>query len=289
MNEFGEFKVKSNERYIYHSYRKYNRILCVYDAGILYTDATYRHTRNPKYPDYLFEYIMTGKGYIEHGDKKYTVKAGDFVFIPKECNVTYYADKYEPYSKLWFTTDGELTGKLCEAFDLKNEVYIVKKKMYDKFQRFFFILEHEGFELERVAKHLLGIMIELVGAGNTQNSLKEDKDDPGLTDVEQIKAYIDTVVDFAPTVSQIAEYFGLCEATVIRRFKKEYGETPNQYIKKQRIKMAESLIRITDYSVTKISNLLNFCSQSYFSDMFYKEYGIYPTEYRRTLASKQEN
>lgn len=284
MNEFGAFKVKTNERYVYHSYRKYHPILCVYDAGILYADASYRYTRDPRYPNNLFEYIMTGKGYILHGDKKYSVKAGDFVFIPKECEVTYYADKDEPYSKLWFTTDGALTGKLCEAFSLKNEVYIVKKKMYDKFQRLFYILENEGFDLERVSKHLLGIMIELVGAEASGRSLKEDKNELDLTDAEQLKAYIDTVIDFAPTVNQIAEHFGLCEATVIRRFKREYGETPNQYIKKQRMRLAESLIRNTEYPITKIASLLNFCSQSYFSDMFFKEYGMYPTEYRKKLS-----
>ncbi len=286
MNEFIKFKLKAKERYVYHNYRKYHPILCVYDAGIVYADSTYRHTRNPRYPDYLFEYIMTGKGYIEHGDKKYTVKAGDFIFVPKECNITYYADKDEPYSKLWFTTDGALTGKLCEAFSLKNEVYIVKKKMYDKFQRLFYILENEGFELERVSKHLLGIMVELTDTDGPVHALDEDKDEFALTEAEQIRAYIDTVVDFAPTVNQIAEHFGLCEATVIRRFKRKYGETPNQYIKKQRIKFAESLIRNTEYPITRIASLLNFCSQSYLSEMFYKEYGIYPTEYRKELSKK---
>lgn len=274
MNSFGDFKVRSNQNYIYHSYRKYHPFLCIYDAAILYPDKTYRHTRNPSYAGHLFEYIVSGKGYIDCDGRRYTVSAGDCIYISKSCSVTYFADSEEPYTKLWFSADGALPEKLCEALGFTGELFICKRDLYGEFQRIFHILENDGFELERMSKHLVGIMLALFG--NSSESPTEDMSLPC-----QIKAYIDTVITSAPTVDGIASHFGISSATVIRRFKGEYGETPNEYIKRGRMQMAEAMLRNTDYSVSRIAHLLCFCSQSYFSEAFKSFFGVYPTQYRQ--------
>ena len=282
MNNFGDFKVKSNQNYVYHSYRKYHPVLCIYDAAISYPDKNYKHTRDTRFAAHLFEYIVSGKGYIDYGGKRYAVTAGDCVYISKKCEISYFSDKDDPYTKLWFSADGVLPEKLCEALGFDGDLYICKKNLYSKFQRLLHILENDGFELERISKHLFGIMLTMF----TDSEEAKDETDTAaaLSDAVRIKTYIDEIIHSAPTVGDIAKHFDICEATVIRHFKKEFGITPNDYIKKQRLNVAEGLLRNSSYSVTNIAKLLNYCSQSYFSGEFKKQFGVYPTEYRKQLT-----
>jgi len=281
MNNFGQFKVKNHQNYIYHSYRKYHPVLCIYDAAIAYPDKNYKHTRDMRYSAHLFEYIIGGKGYIDCDGKRYTVTAGDCVYISKDCEVSYFADPDEPYTKLWFSADGALPGKLCEAMGFDGNIMICRKDLYGKFQRLLHILENEGFELERISKHLVGIMLAMFSDTERDHA---DITEGSRSDAQRLKAYIDEIIYSAPTIGDIAKHFDICEATVIRHFKKEYGITPNEYIKKQRLNVAEGLLRNSTYSVTNISKLLNYCSQSYFSGEFKKQFGIYPTEYRKHIT-----
>ena len=285
MNNYGHFKVKGNQNYVYHNYRKYHPVLCIYDAGITYPNPDYKHKRDKGFSENLFEYIVSGKGYIDSGGKRYTVSAGDCVFIDKNTDAAYFSDKDTPYLKLWFSTDGALTGKLCEAFGMTDGIYICKKNLYDRFQRLLHILGTEGFELERISKHILGIALSMF----TESSDTESVPEENLTNAQQIKSYIDAVIHSALSVGDIAKYFGVCEATIIRRFKKEYGKTPNEYIKNQRMNIAESMLRSTDYSVSKIAQLMNYCSQSYFSAEFKEAFGVYPTQYRKRIQTKQQS
>lgn len=284
MNNFGEFKVKNHQNYLYHSYRKYHPVLCIYDAAIAYPDKGYRYTRDMSFTAHLFEYIVSGKGYIDCGGKRYTVTAGDCVYISKKCEVSYFADPNEPYQKLWFSADGALPEKLCEAFGFSGDIMICKKDLYGKFQRILNILENEGFELERMAKHLTGIMFCMF-ANTKDESAETDISDTSASLATAIKAYIDVIIYSAPTIGDIAKHFDICEATVIRHFRKEYGTTPNEYIKKQRLNVAAGLLQNSSYSVTNVAKLLNYCSQSYFSGEFKKQFGIYPTEYRKNYPA----
>ena len=59
--------------------------------------------------------------------------------------------------------------------------------------------------------------------------------------------------------------------------------TPQQYIIEFRIKKACSLLRKSSYSISRISDLVGFSSQAYFSKVFKKTLNITPFEYRKTF------
>lgn len=66
-------------------------------------------------------------------------------------------------------------------------------------------------------------------------------------------------------------------------FKKEVGTTISNYILKAKIEEAKMLIEFTDYSLLKISTLLNFYDQSYFTKIFRKFEGLTPNQYKNHL------
>ena len=45
---------------------------------------------------YVFEYVISGAGYIEMNGEKIRVEAGDFYFYHKNAKLTYYSDPDDP-------------------------------------------------------------------------------------------------------------------------------------------------------------------------------------------------
>lgn len=83
------------------------------------------------------------------------------------------------------------------------------------------------------------------------------------------------------TLEQLAQQVGYTEYYLSKKFKREVGLSPNEYIRKARLERAALLLRTTQADVQEISERLQFCSQSYFADNFRKLFGFSPTEYRQ--------
>lgn len=92
--------------------------------------------------------------------------------------------------------------------------------------------------------------------------------------------YIDLHLEDDLTLQTPASLSGYSEYCISKRFKKETGTTPKEYLRKKRLERAKFLLCASGADIHKISERLRFYSQSYFSEMFRKEYGITPTRWR---------
>ena len=82
------------------------------------------------------------------------------------------------------------------------------------------------------------------------------------------------------SISLLARQTGYSEYYLSKKFKKEMGCTPAEYIRKTRLERAAFLLRATQEDIQDISGRLLFGTHSYFSDSFKKQYGVSPSEYR---------
>lgn len=82
------------------------------------------------------------------------------------------------------------------------------------------------------------------------------------------------------TVKSIADAIHLNPNYLSTLFKKEMQISISEYIRKERIKAAENLLKYSDFSATDISNYLYFSSHSHFIKIFKKYTGYTPKEYR---------
>ena len=64
-------------------------------------------------------------------------------------------------------------------------------------------------------------------------------------------------------------------------FTEEYGFSPINYLISKRLEEAEHLLRTTDFSLSFISNTTGFSSSSYFAQIFRKQKGMSPTQFRK--------
>ena len=94
------------------------------------------------------------------------------------------------------------------------------------------------------------------------------------------KEHLDeNVCDTSLRVSDLAEMCGVSEVYFRAEFKKFYGASPLEYIKKRRIEIACQLLSTGLYNVTQVAERAGFDSISYFSAEFRRLTGMSPSQY----------
>ena len=83
------------------------------------------------------------------------------------------------------------------------------------------------------------------------------------------------------TLEQIGRAGGFGETSCCRIFKKYTNKTPLNFLIDHRLQKGIELLLSTDLTVTEISTQTGFSSPSYFSEMFKKNYGCSPREYKQ--------
>lgn len=92
--------------------------------------------------------------------------------------------------------------------------------------------------------------------------------------------YIDMHIYEKTDLQMIADRLNYTRYYLSRKFQKEMGISINDYIRNRKVEEAKLLLRSTSQSVLEISNILNFCSRSHFTDSFRKVTGLSPSRYR---------
>src|ERR1035438_8905311 len=82
------------------------------------------------------------------------------------------------------------------------------------------------------------------------------------------------------SLPRLAEQDGMSEFHFNRPFKTATGVPPSQYQIKLRIDAARRLLRETKNSVITIANEVGYSNPSHFAQLFRKETGLAPTDYR---------
>lgn len=82
-------------------------------------------------------------------------------------------------------------------------------------------------------------------------------------------------------VSELAEAVKLSEIQFRRKFKQEFGVTPQQFILRARLQAAGHLLRRGNKPIAILASESGFSDQSYFTRQFKQYFGETPLQYRR--------
>ena len=100
---------------------------------------------------------------------------------------------------------------------------------------------------------------------------------------EKVKSFIQAHIDENITRRMLAEHVFLNEDYLSRLFRKAEGVSLSQYILNVKIAQAKEWLEDPSVSVTEASKKIGISNFSYFSQLFKKQTGFSPSEYRRTL------
>lgn len=99
--------------------------------------------------------------------------------------------------------------------------------------------------------------------------------------VRVVDKYINSNIDFKLTTNDISLHLGYDKSYFIRKFKKDVGITPNNYILNKKIEAVKKHLENKDSSkIASVAQDLGFYDQSHLNRNFKKIYAISPNKYK---------
>lgn len=89
------------------------------------------------------------------------------------------------------------------------------------------------------------------------------------------------------TIHKLAEVAGMSRSSFAERFKQVVGMPPLTYLIDYRLRLAARYLRLQQNSISRISELVGYASDSTFSQAFKREYGLSPRAYRQTYQHRE--
>lgn len=87
------------------------------------------------------------------------------------------------------------------------------------------------------------------------------------------------------TIHRLAEIAGMSRSSFAERFREVMGEPPLTYLTDYRLRLAARYLRMQENSISRISELVGYASDSTFSQAFKRVYGVSPRKYRQQFRS----
>ncbi len=262
--------------YIYHSTQKVP--LSIECFGITYPNPNFHIKRNDA-TYFILEYIMSGKGYLVVDGRMHQLNANDVYLLEPGSSHEYYADKNDPFKKIWVNFKSDVFFNILNEYDLKQR-YVFHDT--DILQEMSSIVELEKVSVyndqiyRAASKHLFNIFMKLAEKAqvNTQ----------GPTIAQQILAELDKAIDSSASIDDICNTLFISRSKMIREFKRHYHQTPHAYLLGRKIGFAKMLLQNTTHSIKSIANHLGFADEHYFANVFKTKTGMTPSQYRKSRS-----
>lgn len=103
----------------------------------------------------------------------------------------------------------------------------------------------------------------------------------GSARLRRIKELVHAKMEDDLGLDEMAQSVGLSTAHFARMFRKSTGQTPHQFVLRQRVERAKAMLRAPDARVLDVAVACGFKTQQHFAQVFRDVCGVSPTEYRR--------
>ena len=242
----------------------------------------------------------TLKWLAEQNEKNVSIEYG---IVDEEMRIRERHEKAAFYQEIQMKRKEKDLGGLKEVLTahVKEQQYVDRKELFlegerIKFELLLFLQENylnqeEFWTEELMEKELLihqsrkkCLEWEVEAIERTQvlwQNRKQENDTIGA-----IKKYIQENLENRITRELIAEKIHFSGDYISRIFKKETGISLNEYITEQKVEYAKQLIREENESIGNIAVRLGYSSFSYFSDIFKRNTGCLPSEYKKGMGKQ---
>ena len=228
------------------------------------------------------------------------------VFLPGHCFCQEMGNSYEiPDLDHWaeLLTNGYfdlVRSKMHEYLNEQKEKGFVTKKNLSLFhqdflQMFYNILEqhhihaHGIFEQEydihefQTSSSSVERMHELLDFAVDYLKNFQSSQDLNSSQIDKAIEYIRKNIHQNISRSEIASSIYMNPEYLSRLFKKEKGISLSDYVIQEKLKIASSLLKGTNLSISIIASNIGYTNFSYFTQVFKKVYGVSPSEYRQKV------
>src|SRR5262249_15826418 len=136
--------------------------------------------------------------------------------------------------------------------------------------------------LDSVEQAIASILV--VGYAVRQRPARKYRGGLGPARLRRIREFVDANLQEEFSLKEIAESVGLSTAHFSQMFRKSTGESPHQFVLRQRIERGKEMLRAPEGRILDIAIACGFKTQQHFARVFRKLCGASPTEYRKEFA-----
>ena len=276
----------SSERYdidVRNSLRETAKLLYVTTAKYGGDWHSVQHTHNCSE---LF-YVIEGNGQFLIENKTYPVSGNDLVIINPNVLHTELSLNASPLRYIVLGVEGLELKDNSSEYENSNFRIINLNNIKDNILLY---LQNMLHEMEAQSPgHEIICQIVLLGRQTNFSTTFTPVNKKTSRLCGSTKRYIDNHYKETITLEVLAEQNHVSKYYLVHAFTQEFGISPINYLISRRIREAEHLLANTDLSLSTISSTAGFSSASYFAQIFKRQKGVTPREYRKESKKEQKS
>lgn len=233
--------------------------------------------------NYLFHYIIQGKGEVSFTDDKhiFKLKSGQGFLIPPNVRAAYKADTNDPWKYCWIEFNGVKAKTILHqaGLDENSRIYQpLKLEANEKiYQQIYQITDDITGSEMKILSHMYQFFDQLI---KHSAQSKEIYHSPIYsTYMRKAMNYIKHRFQENITIEDLAEFLHINTYHLNRLFKRELGLTPHQFLINYRLTYAKNLMTQNKIPLKEIALQSGFTNQYYFSTAFKKNTGVSPSQW----------
>jgi AraC family transcriptional regulator len=230
--------------------------------------------------------VKEGFFYVTNADQYYTLEVGrspantlNIHFGDDFCEEVFSALDQKPEKML----DEDRFKASFQKINFHNHLHF-KTARFNSIAKDLLISDGNKLQLDEKLYDLMSLLLEDHAAIKTlkqnlpvvKTSTREEIIRRLLVSTDFIYSFYDTDI----SLKELSDASCLSPFHFLRLFKLVFNQTPHQFINEVRTTKAKELLTHSKLEVTSISRMVGFRDASSFSRMFYKQVGIYPSQYR---------
>lgn len=224
-------------------------------------------------------YCLSGKGWVTIDGDKIPVNPGQLVWIPGDRPHGHASSHQDPWSVMWCRVQGGDLASLRRRVVDRSDFRLTIKHGHSLvrwFNAVFALLRVQSIDTDLKLNTAISTLLELMV---DQKSVETSRRSP--RNLHQIVAAMCANPSASWTASEIEQISGTSAAQIRKLFQKHLGLTPREFLRNQRLIMAQKLMLETGHSISEISIQCGFSDPYHFSKDFRRVVGRTPSEWRR--------
>ena len=285
-----------NSGYLFQSrvpFKERKMPLRILSAGTyqLYTRPLLPTFRPKGRVDWQIIYIAAGEGHFFFDGKEVIIPAGNMVlYQPRQQQKYHYLGKDR--TQVWFVHfTGREVRSILRHFEIPLDGYILHTGISRDYEDLFRRMRRMRDELVKCSWGYEEMLVCLFRELLLTIHRRMTESIPGISgfvqdEMTRARQYFEEHYYEDISIEQYAASRSMSTSWFTRSFRNATGTSPMQYILQTRIRNAQTLLEITDDSISNIASIVGYDNPMYFSRLFSRAKGVSPTGYRKIYREK---